>query len=95
MKLKPLADRVLVKGLEPEEVTAGGILLPSSAQEKPQKAEVIAVGPGRCNDEGERIPVDVKEGDIVIHSKYGGSEIKIDGVEYKVLSEKDILAVVE
>lgn len=92
MDLKPLDDRVVVKPLEAEEVTAGGIVLPDSAQEKPQRGEVVAVGPGTLTDAGERSPVAVVVGDEVLFGKYGGTEIEIDGVEVKILRESDILA---
>lgn len=93
MKLEPLADRVVVKPSESEEVTKSGIVLPDTAKEKPQEGEVIAVGPGKY-EEGKRIPVDVKVGDKVIYSKYGGTEVKIEGVEHLILRESDILAIV-
>lgn len=92
-KVKPLEDRIVVKRLDAEVKTAGGIILPDSAQEKPQKAKVIAVGPGRLLDNGERAALDVVVGDVVIFSKYGGTEINIDGVEHLILSESDVLAV--
>ena len=91
-KLQPLADRLVVKPIQKEEVTKGGIYLPDTAKEKPQEGEVIAVGPGRITDEGKRIAMDLKVGDRVIYSKYGGSEIKIDDVEMIILRESDILA---
>jgi len=91
-KLQPLADRLVVKPIQKEEMTKGGIYLPDTAKEKPQEGEVIAVGPGRVTDEGTRIAMDVKVGDRVIYSKYGGSEIKIDDVEMIILRESDILA---
>jgi chaperonin GroES len=91
-KLQPLADRLVVKPIQKEEMTKGGIYLPDTAKEKPQEGEVIAVGPGRVTDEGTRISMDVKVGDRVIYSKYGGSEIKIDDVEMIILRESDILA---
>ncbi|MGI6558703.1 MAG: co-chaperone GroES [Limnochordia bacterium] len=93
--LKPLADRVVVKVVEEEERTKGGIVLPDTAKEKPQQGEVIAVGPGRVLDNGERVPVDVKKGDMVIFAKYGGTEVKVEGEEYLILRESDILAVLE
>lgn len=93
--LKPLADRILVEPFESEEKTASGIVLPDTAKEKPQEGRVVAVGPGRVTDKGERIPVELKEGDRVIYSKYSGTEIKHDGKEYLILRESDILAVVE
>jgi len=92
VKLKPLADRVLVKPIEREEVTKGGIVLPDTAKEKPQEGEVLAVGDGRLSEDGKRIPLDVKVGDIVIYAKYGGTEIKIEGEELIILRESDILA---
>jgi chaperonin GroES len=91
-KLQPLADRLVVKPIQKEEMTKGGIYLPDTAKEKPQEGEVVAVGPGRMTDEGKRIALDVKVGDRVIYSKYGGSEIKIDDVEMIILRESDILA---
>lgn len=94
-KLRPLADRVVVKVLESEEKTKGGIFLPDTAKEKPQQATVVAVGPGKTLDNGSKATVDVKEGDIVLFAKYSGTEVKVDGVEYLVIAEKDILAVVE
>jgi chaperonin GroES len=90
--LQPLADRLVVKPTQKEEVTKGGIYLPDTAKEKPQEGEVVAVGPGRMTDEGKRIAMDVKVGDRVIYSKYGGSEIKVDDVEMIILRESDILA---
>lgn len=94
-KLRPLADRVVVKVLESEEKTKGGIFLPDTAKEKPQQAKVVAVGPGKTLDNGTKSQVDVKEGDVVLFAKYSGTEVKVDGVEYLVIAEKDILAVVE
>jgi chaperonin GroES len=91
-KLQPLADRLVVKPIQREEVTRGGIILPDTAKEKPQEGEVVAVGPGRMTDDGKRIAMDLKVGDRVIYSKYGGSEIKIDDVEMIILRESDILA---
>jgi len=95
MNLKPLGDRVIVKPAEAEEQTKSGLVIPDTAKEKPQRGEVIAVGEGKRDDEGERIPVDVSVGDVVIYGKYGGQDIKIDGVEYKILEERDIYAIVE
>jgi chaperonin GroES len=96
MNLKPLGDRIIVKVLESEERTKSGIVIPDTAKEKPQKANVIAVGPGRINeDNGQRIPMDVAVGDTVVFAKYGGTEIKLDGEEYLILCERDILAVLE
>ncbi|HWR24213.1 MAG TPA: co-chaperone GroES [Feifaniaceae bacterium] len=94
MKLKPLADRVVIKSLESEETTKSGIVLPGSAKEKPQMAEVLAVGPGGTVD-GKEVTMYVKVGDRVIYSKYAGTEVKLDGTEYIVVRQNDILAVVE
>ncbi|NLL51505.1 MAG: co-chaperone GroES [Peptococcaceae bacterium] len=94
MKLKPLADRVIVKALPTEERTKSGIIMPDTAKEKPQEGEVMAVGPGKV-EKGERVPMEVKVGDRVIYSKYAGTEIKYDGVEYLILRESDIQAVIE
>jgi chaperonin GroES len=94
MKLKPLDDRVVVKPIEAEEVTKSGIVLPDTAKEKPQEGEVVAVGPGKYEN-GKRVPMDVKVGDRVIYSKYGGTEVKIEGEEHLILSQRDILAIVE
>jgi chaperonin GroES len=93
--LKPLGDHVLVKPLTKEEKTEGGIILPDTAKEKPQEGEVIAVGPGRLLDNGTRVPPEVKVGDKVIYSKYGGTEIKIEGQEYLIMRESEILAIKE
>jgi len=95
MKLKPLNDRVLVKRLESEEVTAGGIIIPDSAKEKPQRGKVIAAGPGKLDDSGKLVKMAVKAGDMVLFTKYAGTEIKVDGEEHLVLREEDILAIVE
>ena len=92
IKLEPLADRLVVKPIEKEDVTKGGIFLPDTAKEKPQEGKILAVGPGRLSDEGERIAMDVKVGDIVLYAKYGGTEIKIDDEELIILRESDILA---
>jgi chaperonin GroES len=94
LQLKPLADRVVVKKLDAEEKTAGGIVLPDSAKEKPQQGEVLAVGPGRTDDKGARVAMEVKVGDKVLFAKYTGTEVKIEGVEYLILVERDILAIV-
>jgi chaperonin GroES len=94
MKLQPLADRVVVKALDREEKTKSGIVLPDTAKEKPQEGEVLAVGAGKIGDDGKRIPLEVKVGDRVVYSKYGGTEVKIDGVEYLILKESDVLAIV-
>lgn len=96
VNLKPLADRVVVKPLEQEEVTAGGIVLPETAKEKPQKGEIVAVGGGKKDDKGQVIPMDVKVGDVVLYAKYAGTEVKLDGdTKVLVLRESDILAIVE
>lgn len=93
MKLSPLGDRVVLKRITvEEEKTAGGILIPDTAKEKPQEAEVVAVGPGKFDDNGKRLPLDVKVGDRVVIAKWGGTEIKIDGIEYVIVNEDDILA---
>ncbi len=92
IKLQPLADRLVVKPIEREEVTKGGIVLPDTAKEKPQEGKVLAVGPGRLSDDGKRIAMDVKVGDRVIYAKYGGTEIKIEDEELVILRESDILA---
>jgi len=91
--LQPLGDRVLVKPLEAEEKSAGGIILPEKAQEKPREGEVIAVGPGKVNDKGERKPMTVKVGDTVVYSEYGGTEIAYEGTDYLLIDEGSILAV--
>jgi chaperonin GroES len=93
--LKPLDDRVVVQADEAEETTASGLVIPDTAKEKPQQGTVKAVGPGRISDAGERIPLDVAVGDTVVYSKYGGTEFKVRGEEYLILSARDILAVVE
>ena len=96
MKLKPLGDRVVVQPVEEEETTASGIVLPDTAKEKPQKGKVLAVGDGKVNeDTGKRTPLDVSEGDEVLYSKYGGTEIQVDGEDLLVLRESDVLAKVE
>jgi len=92
--IKPLEDRILVKALEAETTTASGLVIPDTAKEKPQEGEVLAVGAGRIDDKGQRIPLDIKVGDKVIYSKYGGTEVKYGGEEYLVLSSRDVLAVV-
>ncbi|HHV94288.1 MAG TPA: co-chaperone GroES [Firmicutes bacterium] len=94
MKVRPLADRVIVKPIEAEERTKSGIVLPDTAKEKPQEGEVIAVGPGRYED-GKLIPMNVKQGDRVLFAKYAGTEIKIDGEEYLIMRESDILGIIE
>jgi chaperonin GroES len=93
MAIKPLDDRIVVRALEAEEKTSGGILLPDSAKEKPQKGKVLAVGAGRLTDEGKRLPLDVKVGDVVLTGKYSGTEVKWNGEELKILRESEVLAV--
>ena len=93
MKIKPLHDRILVKRLEEEEKTKGGIIIPDSAKEKPMEGEIVAVGPGKMTDDGKRIAMDVKAGDRVLYSKYGGTEVKIEGEEHLILREDDILGI--
>lgn len=92
--LKPLADRVLIKKIEAEEKTPGGIVLPDTAKEKPQQGEVLAAGPGKLDEKGNRQPMEVKVGDRVLFAKYSGTEVKIEGIEYTILAERDILAIV-
>jgi chaperonin GroES len=94
VSIKPLEDRILVKSLEAETTTASGLVIPDTAKEKPQEGEVLAIGPGRIDDKGNRVPLDVSVGDRVIYSKYGGTEIKHGGQEYLILSARDVLAVV-
>ena len=94
VSIKPLEDRILIKSIEAEKTTASGLVIPDTAKEKPQEGEVLAVGPGRIDDKGNRVPIDVTVGDRVIYSKYGGTEIKHGGAEYLILSARDILAVV-
>ena len=95
INIKPLEDRLVVKPLDAEQTTASGLVIPDTAKEKPQEGEVLAVGPGRWNEDGdERIPLDVKVGDRVLYSKYGGTEIKHGGEEYLILSARDVLAIV-
>ena len=95
MKLKPLNDRVLVKRLETEEKTAGGLYIPDTAKEKPSKGQVVAVGPGKVGDNGERTALSVKAGDEVLFNKYAGTEVKLDGVDHLVMREEDILAIID
>jgi len=92
VKIQPLGDRIVVKVLEQVEKTKSGLYVPDTAKDKPQEGEVLAIGPGARNEKGERIPMDVKVGDRVVFSKYGGNEIKLDGEEYLILSERDVLA---
>ena len=93
--IKPLEDRIVVQANEAETTTASGLVIPDTAKEKPQEGTVLAVGPGRFDDKGSRVPIDVKVGDTVIYSKYGGTEVKWGGGEYLVLSARDVLAVIE
>ena len=95
MNLKPLGDRVIVKPAEAETETKSGLVIPDTAKEKPQRGEIVAVGEGKRDDDGERIAMDVKVGDVVVYGKYGGQDIKIEGVEYKILEERDIFAIVQ
>lgn len=95
MKIRPLNDRLLVKRLKEEEKTAGGIIIPDSAKEKPAEGEVVAVGPGKTNDKGERVALQVKKGDRVLFSKYGGTDVKLDGEDYLIMREDDILGIIE
>ena len=95
VNIKPLEDKLLVQIVEAETTTASGLVIPDTAKEKPQEATVVAVGPGRTDEDGKRVPMDVAEGDVVIFSKYGGTEIKYAGEEYLILSQRDVLAVVE
>ena len=95
MNIRPLNDRILVKRLEEEETTKGGIIIPDSAKEKPAEGEVVAVGSGKLNDKGERSPMEVKAGDRVLFSKYGGTDVKLDGEDHLIMREDDILAIVE
>ena len=93
--IKPLGDRIVIKVVEETEQTSGGIFIPDSAKEKPQRGEVVAVGLCKMNEKGEREPMDVKVGDTILYAKYSGTDVKVDGVEYKILSIKDALAIVE
>jgi chaperonin GroES len=94
MNVKPLEDRVLLKPMEAEQKTAGGIIIPDNAKEKPQKGEIVAVGPGKMNDKGQRIEMTLKKGDKVLYGKYSGTEITIEGEDYLILRESDVLAVI-
>ena len=95
MKIRPLGDRVLVVGIEEKEKTAGGIIIPDTAKEKPQEGKVVAVGPGKWDEKGKRIPLGVKKNDRVLFGKYAGDEIKIDGIEHLIMREDDILGIME
>ncbi|MDO5721539.1 MAG: co-chaperone GroES [Actinomycetaceae bacterium] len=94
ISIKPLEDRIVIQQVEAEQTTASGLVIPDTAKEKPQEGTVVAVGPGRIDDKGNRVPMDVAEGDVVIYSKYGGTEVKYQGEEYLILSARDVLAVV-
>ena len=94
VNIKPLEDRIVVQAIEAEKTTASGLVIPDTAKEKPQEGSVVAIGPGRIDDNGNRVPIDVAIGDKVIYSKYGGTEVKYSGQEYLILSARDILAVV-
>ena len=94
MNVKPMEDRVLLKPMDAEQKTAGGIIIPDNAKEKPQKGEVVAVGPGKMNDKGQKIEMTLKKGDKVLYGKYSGSEITVDGKEYLIVRESDVLAVI-
>jgi len=95
MKIRPLNDRILVLRVEEEQKTRGGIIIPDTAKEKPQEGKIVATGPGKMGDDGQRVPLDVKAGDRILFSKYAGSEIKIDGVEHLFMKEDDILGVLD
>ncbi|MFT5700388.1 MAG: chaperonin GroES [Desulforhopalus sp.] len=95
MKISPLNDRILVQRVKEEEKTAGGIIIPDSAKEKPVEGKIVAVGPGKLNDNGERVALQVKTGDAVLFSKYGGTDIKLDGEDYLIMREDDVLGVIE
>ncbi|HLL08986.1 MAG TPA: co-chaperone GroES [Nocardioidaceae bacterium] len=95
INIKPLEDRIVVQTLDAEQTTASGLVIPDTAKEKPQEGEVLAVGPGRIDDNGNRVPLDISVGDKVIYSKYGGTEVKLSGEEYLILSARDVLAVVD
>lgn len=95
MKIRPLHDRILVERVEEEEKTAGGILIPDSAKEKPQKGRVVSVGEGKFNDKGERVKPDVKAGDTILFEKYAGNEVKIEGKEYLIMREEDVMGIIE
>ena len=95
VSIKPLEDRIVVQPVEAEQTTASGLVIPDTAKEKPQEGKVVAVGPGRVDDKGNRVPVDVQDDDVVIYSKYGGTEVKYSGQEFLVLSARDVLAIVE
>jgi chaperonin GroES len=93
MNVKPLEDRIIIQALEAEQKTTGGIIIPDNAKEKPQKGEIVAVGPGKTSDQGVRIAMTLKKGDTVLYGKYAGTEVKVDGKEYLILRESDVLAI--
>ena len=95
MKVRPLADRILVKREEPSETVRGGIIIPDNAKEKPQEGKVVSVGPGKVDEDGKRTPLELKAGDRILMGKYAGTEVKIDGVEHLIMREDDVLAVIE
>jgi chaperonin GroES len=95
MEIHPLADRILVKTLEPEEVKRGGIIIPDTAKEKPQEGEVVAVGPGRISDEGKKVEMSLKKGDRILYGKYSGSEVTVDENEFLIMRESDVLAILK
>ncbi len=95
MKVRPLADRILVKREEPSETVRGGIIIPDTAKEKPQEGKVVSVGPGKVDEDGKRTPLELKAGDRILMGKYAGTEVKIDGVEHLIMREDDVLAVIE
>jgi len=95
MKIRPLADRILVKREEPSETVRGGIIIPDTAKEKPQEGKVVAAGPGKVDEQGKRIPMEVKKGDRILIGKYAGTEVKIDGEEHLIMREDDVLAIIE
>ena len=95
MKIRPLADRILVKREEPSETVRGGIIIPDTAKEKPQEGKVVAAGPGRLDDDGKRVPLEVKKGDRILMGKYAGTEVKIDDEEHLIMREDDVLAIIE
>ena len=94
-RIQPLEDRVVIRPLEGEEITASGLVIPDTAKEKPQEGEVLAVGPGRLDDNGKRVPMDIAVGDTIVYAKYSGNDIKLDQEEYLILSEKDVLAKIQ
>ena len=95
MKIRPLADRILVKREEASETVRGGIIIPDTAKEKPQEGRVVAAGPGKVDDDGKRVGLEVKKGDLILMGKYAGTEVKIDGVEHLIMREDDVLAIIE